>query len=319
VVRPVLDSERGIAITQALNPFYSDIDAYHMTGVTIDEAVRRVLAVGGDPDHLGGVDNFCWPTIQYHPVKNPDGKFKAAQLVRSNWALRDYCTAFGIPLLSGKDSMYVDGNLEGPFGEKRKVSGKPTLLFTISSVIGDINTCITMDAKFPGDLIYVLGQTKDELGGSEYYQLMGEVGLNVPQVEAVEMPPLYVALSRAIRQGLVTSAHAVTRGGLGVHLALTAMAGELGMDLRLEEVPGGEGLSETRILYSESAGRFIVTINPDKQKAFEMVFRGVEIGLIGTVTGPPLFRVLDRRGATLMEEDIRQLKTCWKKPFGGLV
>ena len=97
VMRPVLDSSRGLAVTQALNPFYSEIDTYRMTAATIDEAVRRVLAVGGDPEHLGGVDNFCWPTIQYDPLKNPDGKYKAAQLVRANWALRDTVWPSGFP------------------------------------------------------------------------------------------------------------------------------------------------------------------------------------------------------------------------------
>ena len=319
VVRPALDSERGIAVTQALNPFYSEIDTYHMTGVTIDEAVRRVIAVGGDPDHIGGVDNFCWPTIQYHPQQNPDGKFKAAQLVRSNWALRDYCVAFGIPLLSGKDSMYVDGNLEGPFGEKRKVSGMPVLLFTVSSVIEDINNCITMDAKFPGDLIYVLGETKDELGGSEYYQMVGEVGCNVPKVDVNKMPPPYIALSKAIRQGMVSSAHAVTRGGLGVHLTMTAMAGELGMEVHLDDVPTSKGLSDTRILYSESAGRFVLTVDPKKKDLFEQIIKGMKVGLIGAVTESPLFRVKGRGGTTLIEEDVMQLKSCWKRPFGGLI
>jgi phosphoribosylformylglycinamidine (FGAM) synthase-like enzyme len=82
VIRPVLSSPRGLAFSQALLPTYSAVDAYHMTACAIDEALRRVIAVGGDCDHVGGVDNFCWPNIQYHPEKNPDGKFKAAQLVR---------------------------------------------------------------------------------------------------------------------------------------------------------------------------------------------------------------------------------------------
>jgi phosphoribosylformylglycinamidine synthase len=215
--------------------------------------------------------------------------------------------------------MYVDGNLEGPFGEKRKVSGMPVLLFTVSSVIGDINTCISMDAKFPGDLVYVLGETKDELGGSEYYQMMGKVGCNVPKVDAKKMPPPYIALSKAIQQGLVSSAHAVTRGGLGVHLAMTAMAGELGMEIHLEDVPTSEGLSDTRILYSESAGRFVLTVDPKKKDLFEKIFDGMKIGLIGSVIQSPLFRVKSSRGATLIEEDVMQLKACWKKPFGGLV
>ena len=82
VIRPILESKKGLALAQALFPAYSAIDAGHMTGCTIDEAVRRIIAVGGNLDHIGGVDNFCWPNIKYNPKTNPDGKFKAAQLVR---------------------------------------------------------------------------------------------------------------------------------------------------------------------------------------------------------------------------------------------
>jgi phosphoribosylformylglycinamidine synthase len=319
VVRPVLHLRKGVAVTQALNPFYSQIDTYPMTAVTIDEAVRRVLAVGGDPEHLGGVDNFCWPTIQYDPIKNPDGKYKAAQLVRSNRALRDYCLAFGIPLLSGKDSMYVDGNLEGPFGERRKVSGLPTLLFTVSSVIEDITTCVTMDAKLPGDLVYVLGVTKNELGAGEYYQLMGEVGLNVPKVDVPEVWALYTALHQAIRRGLLCSGHALTRGGLAVHTALVAMGGELGMDIHLQDVPCESGLTDTQILYSESAGRFVVTVDPSKKEAFEAHFSDLKVGLVGRTTESPLFRVQNRQGTWIMEENVLELKNAWKSPFGHLI
>ncbi len=319
VVRPILDSDRGIAVTQALNPFYSEIDTYHMTAVTIDEAVRRILSVGGNPHHMGGVDNFCWPTIQYHPTENPDGKYKAAQLVRSNWALRDYCMAYEIPLLSGKDSMYIDGNVKGPFGERRKISGMPTLLFTLSSVIKDIRKSITMDAKFPGDLVYVIGETKNELGGSEYYQMMEELGLNVPKVEIKEVWPLYLSLHEAIEQELISSAHAITRGGLAVHMAMTAMGGELGMEIHLGSVPSGDLLSDTQLLYSESAGRVVVTVNPIKKEAFEKIFEGMMIGKAGFITESPLFRVRDRNGDLIIEEEIFRLKDCWKRPFGELI
>ncbi len=319
VVRPILDQSRGVAVTQVLNPSYGQIDTYHMTTVTIDEAVRRVLAVGGDPEHIGGVDNFCWPTILYDSVQNPDGKYKAAQLVRSNLALRDTCLAFGIPLLSGKDSMYIDGNLEGPFGERRKISGLPTLLFTTSSVVKDINRCITMDAKVPGDLVYVLGETGDELGGGEYYRMMGKVGLHVPRLQVEEVRPLYLALHEAIQRGLVASAHAVSRGGLAVHLALVAMGGELGMDIRLKDLPSCRGLSTTHMLYSESAGRFVVTVAPEKRKAFEDVFSGLTAACVGSVTEAPLFRLQDPQGDPIMEEDIFSLKEGWLRPFGGLI
>ena len=319
VIRPVLDSDRGLAVTQALNPFYSVIDTYAMVASTIDEAVRRVLAVGGDPLHLGGVDNFCWPTIQYDPVQNPDGKYKAAQLVRANWALRDTCLAFGIPLLSGKDSMYVDGHLEGPFGERRKVSGLPTLLFTVSSVIEDVRKCVTMDAKVPGDLIYILGATRNELGGGEYYQMMGEVGLNVPTVDVDRFLPLYLRLHRAVQEEVIASAHAISRGGLGVHLALVAMAGEFGMDLDIGKIPVEGSLTDTHVLYSESAGRLVVTVDPAKREIFEGIFSSMEIGLLGAVTQSPLFRIRGRKSDLILEEDVAGLKDAWKKPFGGLI
>ena len=319
VVKPVLDSPGGIAISQTINPFFSEIDTYHMTGYIIDESIRKVLAVGGDFEHLGGVDNFCWPTIQYHPEQNPDGKYKAAQLVRSNLALRDYCLSFGIPLLSGKDSMYIDGNLEGPYGERRKVSGLPTLLFTVSSVIKDTEKCVTMESKIPGDLVYVLGETRNELGGSEYYQMMDELGLNVPEVNTEELIPLYKKLAEAIDLGLLASAHAVSRGGLGVHLALVAMGCETGMDIDLDKVPAVQGLTDSRILYSESAGRFIVTVDPVKKDRFEELFKGLKTGLVGRVTESNILRISGTSGNEIISEGINTLKDNWLKTFGGLI
>lgn len=318
VVRPVLESQRGIAVSQSLVPFYSKIDTYHMTSAVIDEAVRKVLAVGGNPDHLGGVDNFCWPTIEYHPVQNPDGKYKAAQLVRANWALRDYCLAYGIPLLSGKDSMYVDGNLEGPYGERRKVSGLPTLLFTATSVIEDISGCVTMDAKFPGDAVYVLGETQNELGGSEFYQMLNETGCHVPVVNAERLLPRYRALYQAVSEGLVASCHAVTRGGLAVHLAWVAMAGELGMEMDLSGLPGGQGLTTTQMLYSETCGRFIITVAPENQKRFETVC-SINAGRIGVTTEAPYLCIKDAHDRRVIRENVFGLKQSWKKRFGDLV
>ncbi len=319
VVRPVLGSMRGIAITQAINPFYSLIDTYHMAAVTIDEAVRRLVAVGGDPARIGGVDNFCWPTIIHDPARNPDGNYKAAQLVRACWALRDYTLAFEIPLLSGKDSMYTDGEVKGSFGMTQKISGLPTLQFTATTRVEDIRKCVTMDVKMPGDLVYILGVTGDELGAGEYYQMMNWIGLNVPMVDAERVIPLYSALYRAIQEGLVSSCHAVGRGGLGVHLALSAMGGNLGMDIDLRAAPVMEGLSSTRLLYSESAGRFVVTIDPKMREPFEDVMDGMEHGLAGRVTGTGMLQVSGMDGRTIIREGIGDLKDAWKEPFGGLI
>jgi phosphoribosylformylglycinamidine synthase len=318
VVRPLLSSNRGLAVSQALNPFYSQIDTYPMVAATMDEAVRKVVAVGGDPEQLGGVDNFCWPTIEYDPVANPDGKYKAAQLVRANWALRDFCLSYGIPLLSGKDSMYIDGELEGPYGERRRVSGLPTLLFTASTVVQDISQCVTMDAKAPGDRIYVVGETKNELGGSELYQMMGFVGRNVPTVDAKSSWPIYLALHSAIGAELIASCHAVSRGGLGVHLSMVAMGGELGVDVNLSAVPTAAGLTPTQVLYSESCGRFILTVPPDRCHAFEKTFRGLPVTQIGTVTETTSFLLRYGDSQVLIAQDIMDLKASWQRRFGEL-
>ncbi len=318
VIRPVLTGPRGLVFTQALIPQYSAIDAYHMTGCTIDEAVRRIIATGGNPDHIGGVDNFCWPNIQYDPEKNPDGRFKAAQLVRACKALRESCLAYGIPLLSGKDSMYVDGHLPGRFGERHKVSALETLQFSAVSVIDDITRCVTMDLKAPGDIIYVLGLTRAELGASAYYELFGEIGCRVPEAHPETFLPLYRALARAIAEEIVASAHGVYRGGLGVHLSLAAIGGRLGLTVDLDQVPTARPLRPDRLLFSESAGRLIVSVDPAQRQGFEKLFTGLPMAAVGTVTAEPVMEI--RNGdQPLVRLALERLVDAWKRPFGNLI
>jgi phosphoribosylformylglycinamidine synthase len=290
-----------------------------MTTCTVDEAVRRLIAVGADLEHIGGVDNFCWPNIQFHPQDNPDGKFKAAQLVRSCRALREICMAYEIPLLSGKDSMYVDGHLPGRYGETHKVSALETLQFSTTSVVGDITKCVTLDSKVPGDLVYILGTTRNELGGSEYYAHFGYVGLNVPKVIPDEFLVLYKALGDAVDKEIVASAHGIYRGGLGVHLAMVAMGGNLGMSVDLGRVPAEQIHRNDLILFSESAGRFIVTIDPKNREAFEKIFNGLPWSCIGVVTENPEFVIQGIDNRRIMEVSVQDLKIAWKKPFGELI
>jgi phosphoribosylformylglycinamidine (FGAM) synthase-like enzyme len=319
VIRPVLDSLKGLAFSQALLPTYSGIDAYHMTSCTIDEAVRRLIAVGADPDHIGGVDNFCWPNIQFDAEKNPDGKFKAAQLVRSCRALRDICLEYEIPLLSGKDSMYVDGNLAGRYGETHKVSALETLQFSAISVVEDVTRCVTMDSKIAGDLVYVLGTTRNELGASEYYEHMGYVGRNVPKVRPAKFIPVYRSLINAIENELVASAHGIYRGGLAVHLAMVAMGGGLGMEADLARVQAEDVERDDLLLFSESAGRFIVTVEPANRQAFEKLFKGSACACIGQITAGNEFIIKGMNHGTIVSATVQELKSFWKKPFGDLI
>jgi phosphoribosylformylglycinamidine synthase len=319
VLRPVLSSDRGIAIAQALLPGYSAIDTYAMTACVMDEAVRRVIAVGADPEQIGGVDNFCWPTIAYDPVKNPDGRYKAAQLVRSCMALADLCRAWGIPLLSGKDSMYVDGHLPGKYGERHKVSALPTLMFTTTALVPDVKACTTPDFKVPEDLIYVLGLTRNELGASQLYELFGHIGKNVPVVRPEENLALYRALHKAINQGLCASVRGIYQGGLGVALAACALAGDLGFFVDLAKVPRDGNVNEMALLFSESAGRFLVSVSHENRHAFEAAFAAFDVARIGNVsdTGDVAVRGLDRR--VLIETDVDTLRAAWKRRLGGLI
>jgi phosphoribosylformylglycinamidine synthase II len=319
VIRPVLHSDKGLAFAQSLLPAYSAIDAYHMTSCTIDESVRRLISVGSDPDQIGGVDNFCWPDIQFHPEKNPDGKFKAAQLVRSCKALKEHCLAYGIPLLSGKDSMYVDGHLTGPYGETRKVSALPTMQFSATSIVQDVATCITMDAKIPGDLVYILGITRNELGASEYYEHLGFTGANVPQIFAEKFFPLYKTLNQAIQQKIIASAHGIYRGGLGIHLSMKAMGGNLGMEIDLSRVPSEDVNRNDTLLFSESGGRFIVTIDPKHQETFDTMFQNFPCGMIGKVTENKNLEINGIDDTRIISSSVQDLKAAWKRPFGDLI
>jgi phosphoribosylformylglycinamidine synthase len=254
--------------------------------------------------------------VEHHPDHNPDGKYKAAQLVRACWALKDMCLAYGLPLLSGKDSMYVDGVLPGRFGETHRVSGLPTLFFTTVGVIPDLTRVVNLDFKEAGDLIYAVGATQPELGGSEFYELLGYVGMGVPMVRAQEFLSCYQALSQAITEEVLASCHGVYRGGLGVHLALCSLAGGLGVETDLEGIL--PELPAHIALYSESAGRFLVSVAPAQQRRFEEIFQGQPCHLLGEVRPDQEF-TLKRQGRRLLTVPLAELKEAWISPFGNLV
>ena len=175
-----------------------------------------------------------------------------------------------------------------------------------------------MDSKMPGDLVYVLGTTRNELGGSEYYEHFGYTGLNVPRVKPDQFAPVYKALGHAVGREIVASAHGVYRGGMGVHLALTAMGGNLGMEVDLANVPVDNIDRNDKILFSESAGRFIVSIDPKNREVFEDIFKDTQCACIGKITGEPNFAVKGINSKIIVSASVDSLKTAWKEPFKDL-
>ncbi|MEA2101133.1 MAG: AIR synthase-related protein [Thermodesulfobacteriota bacterium] len=311
VIRPLLDSMEGIVVSNGIAPRYSDLDTYHMVACALDEAVRNYVCTGGDPDHCACLDNFCW----CDPIKsdtNPDGEYKLAQLVRANKALYDYTVAYGCPLISGKDSMkndYTNGAI--------RISIPPTLLVSVIGKIHDISRAMTMDIKDAGDLVYLLGVTKEELGGSEYLALIGLKNGIVPKVEAKTAIERYRNLHTAISRGIIASAHDLSDGGLAVALAEMAFAGGFGMEIDLNQVPAAtdkvnaDKMNDTGILYSETPSRILVTICPENAGALEDIF-GDQAKCIGKTTKHSQLLVKGTKGQTLIDEEIDALKKAWK-------
>ncbi len=282
VMRVEYDNDRGAVLAEGINPWFSDIDTYDMTASVIDEAVRRVVAVGGDLNRIAILDNYCWPD-PVESEKTPDGAYKMAQLVRSNKALYDYTTLYKTPAVSGKDSCKNDSTRGG-----KKISIPPTLLVSSIGQIDDVNKAVTMPLKDAGDVIYVIGETKNELGASAYYRLLAEeqgspenYGGTVPAVDGEKALEIYAAMNKATDAGLLKSATTPSKGGLAVSLALTAIGGQLGAEVDLSSL--GEFDAATQ-LFSESNSRFVVTVAPEKAAELEALFAGLPIAKIGSVT-----------------------------------
>jgi phosphoribosylformylglycinamidine synthase subunit PurSL len=310
VVRPVLESMRAVSVSHGICPRYSDIDSWHMAMCAFDEAVRGSVAVGADPRRLVALDNFCW----CDPVQsksNSDGRVKMAKLVRAARALYDACVAYGVPLVSGKDSMKNDYAI-GP----TRISIPPTLLVTVVGQLDDAREAVTMDAKRPGDAVFVVGTTHADLGATQYFSHLGLKGGAVPKLrDPAATAEVYGWLHRAIRCGLVASCHDVSDGGLGVAFAETAFAGGFGMAVDLDKVPRAGVDRDDVLLFSETPGRFVVTTPASAASAFEILMGG-SAACVGYVSEDPRLNVAGLGGEPVVDADVLELKAAWKKPLG---
>lgn len=306
VSQPVLSSQKGVVISQGINPTYSDIDTYHMASCAIDTAIRNAVAAGANIEYLALLDNFCWCS--------PQDPQRLGELKRSVQACHDYAVAYGTPLISGKDSMFNDFKGYDEKGKPIKISIPPTLLISSIGVIPDIHKSVSLDIKFPGDLIYLLGDTYEELGASEYYGMLGYVGNSVPHVDAQKNMTLYKKLYQCIQNDLLASSLSVGRGGLGVALAKTAMGGMLGIDVSLKNLKGSVKRSDNA-LFSESQGRIVVSINHQNKKIFEKMMGNISLTYLGKAMTDKIFIVRDSANTMVVKTDVEQLLSSYKSTF----
>ncbi len=306
VLRPIADSNRGITVSNGINPRYGQIDPYAMACSAIDEAVRNAVAVGADPERIALLDNFCWG----NPIKspeNPDGHLKLGQLVRAAKGCYDAAVGLKLPFISGKDSFHNEYEVEG---ETRSIP--PTLLISAMGISPDVTKSVTMDVKQPGDLVYVVGLTKRELGGSHYYLVAGGSGGVPPSLDPEAARRTYLAVHRAIRDGCVASCHDCSEGGIAVAAAESAFAGGFGLTVNLAAVPAAGDLEDDVLLFSESNSRFIVTVPPERAGEFERALEGVVFAKVGVVSDEPILLIYGKNGSRLIESNIRDLKEAWQ-------
>jgi len=299
VIKPIDESWKGLVISCGMNPEYGKIDPYWMAASAIDEAIRNNIAVGGR--RIALLDNFVWGS--------PEKPDRLGSLVRACKACYRFAKGFEAPFISGKDSLYN----ESPSGPVT-----PTLLITAIGIITDIRRTISMDLKTPGDLVYLVGRTYRELGGSQYYRLRGFIGRSVPQVRLDEAKKTVKLVTRSIDAGYVKACHDLSEGGLAVAAAEMAFSGGYGLDIWLNDVSRSEDAQrDDYILFSESNSRFLVEVPEKMRENFEALMGDALYSLVGRVKKERSLSVYGLEGAKVVEADLNDLMESWKRPLGG--
>jgi phosphoribosylformylglycinamidine synthase len=308
VLKPLATSAKGIAIACGASPRYGLLDPAAMAEAVIDEALRNAVAVGGDPDRTAILDNFSWGNCA-----NPE---LLGALVLAARACRRAALAYGTPFISGKDSL----NNEYRAGE-RTISIPPTLLVSALSIVPDVARSVSMDVKRAGSRVYIVGETKAELGGSHYLEHVGVVGGRVPRPDLALAPRIFRAMHAAIGDGLVLACHDLSEGGLAVAAAEMAFAGDLGLELSLERMPtetwsASHDPDSTR-LYSQSCSRFLVEVAEGSATEFEKRLAPFPSAPIGKVTSSRKLSIRGARGQALIALDIEDLRRAHRGNLQG--
>ena len=308
VVRPVLGSRRGLVVACGMNPRYGDFDTYHMAASAVDEAVRNCVAVGADPARIAILDNFCWG--------NTERPETLGSLVRAALACHDLALAWATPFISGKDSLNNEFRRTDEAGNAQSISIPPSLLISALGQVSDVATCVSMDLKEPGNLLFLVGQTKNELGGSHFTFVHGLEGGRVPQVDPSGAKRVFSAVHRAITSGLVRACHDLSEGGLAVAAAEMAFAGNLGARVDLSKVPSeADAAHDAVLLFSESNSRFLCEVPAAVQNDFVRLMGEVPHSQIGEVTQDKSLVIAGRSGQQVLAADVESLKKVWQAPL----
>ncbi len=303
VIAPVLGRRRAFAVGCGLNPCLGDVDPYRMALHAIDEALRNVVAVGGDPARTAILDNFSWGNCE-----NPEN---LGDLVEACLACYDGAMAYGTPFISGKDSLNNDYRSGGV---ARSIP--PTLLITALAIVEDLAQATTMDLKRPGHALVLVGPTGADLGGSHLAKALGAPGRVVPPVDLDLAPRVMSGVHRAIRDGLVAACHDLSEGGLAVAAAEMAFAGGIAATLDVAAAPAVAGTEPGpwARAFGESPSRFLLEVEPARLGALASVLGAIPHARIGETRGGDTLRLTDG-DAVLLEQPLEALRHAFLRPL----
>ena len=306
IVRPKLNSQRGLVLSNGMNPRLGDYDPYHMATSAIDEAVRNAVAVGADPNRLAILDNFCWG--------NTERPETLGTLVRAAIACHDLAIQWKTPFISGKDSLNNEFSWFNANGEKSTIAIPCSLLI---SAMGQIDNCadaVTMDFKRAGNSVYLIGVTRDEMAGSYAALALNKSGGTVPKVDAALAMRSYQAIHQAIKGKLIASCHDLSEGGLAVSLAEMAFAGELGVSVDITSLRQASFVDREVALFSESNSRLLCEVPAALTKQFETAMQGLPCFKIGQVATHDRV-VVECDKEVLIDKPWRELRNIWLAPL----
>lgn len=282
----VRGTNKGLAMTTDCNSRYIYLDPEVGGAIAVAEAARNIVATGGTPLAITDCLNFG----------NPEKPEIFWQIEKSADGISAACTALNAPVIGGNVSLYNERSGEAVY---------PTPTIGMVGLIEDLAHVTTQDVKAAGDVVFVIGETNTEFGGSELQKLLnnGVISGKAPAINLEVEAARQQALLKAIKAGLVQSAHDVAEGGLAVALAETTFGAQgLGIDVTLTG-------SATTALFSETQSRFVVTVKEENAAAFVETVKDAQ--KIGVVTNDALVKINGDNGV-LVEGTVEEFRSSWK-------
>jgi phosphoribosylformylglycinamidine synthase len=189
------------------------------------------------------------------------------------------------------------------------------LLISAIGIVPDIRRVMSMFLKQPGNLVYLVGVTGDDLGGSLVQRLCGQQGGRAPVMRLSTARRIFSAVHRANRKGLLQACHDLSEGGLAVAAAEMAIAGSHGLEIDVRDLPvTASGLADSTRLFAESPTRFLLEVTPADAPALEKILGRTPHARIGRVLDSPRLRVWSN-GGVVIDATIDTLRSRWQAPF----